>query len=227
MENSQFQSDGAFAYHALSNDQSADLKKGRSNQKKRNLLGDSESGSDNSENENSPKSYHSSSSRSSSQSANCRICGEGEIVGAGDDRRWQLISPCHCKGSLARVHVNCLEKWILTRPRTRNTGDILECEICTSRYGVSLVRKLRCDMEHICSWSTLAHFVEGCTLLLCIGCVFYILVALFPAVRTSSTSTSERALLIGFLTFLSLICLCALTRLFKRWHSQISVPSIV
>ncbi len=34
----------------------------------------------------------------------CRICFEGEATGS-------LISPCKCDGSIALVHVTCLDDW--------------------------------------------------------------------------------------------------------------------
>lgn len=40
-----------------------------------------------------------------------------------DDLPETLVSPCLCTGSLALVHVPCLEKW-LTTSKTRH------CEIC-------------------------------------------------------------------------------------------------
>mmetsp|Transcript_17535 Transcript_17535/g.21227 ORF Transcript_17535/g.21227 Transcript_17535/m.21227 type:complete len:220 (+) Transcript_17535:323-982(+) len=212
---------GAYSYQRIP--ETSEVRERDCHSEREGLLDDSSSD----EQDNSRRARNSLSSSGSNQSVGCRICGDGLIAGAESDPKWQLISPCNCKGSLARVHVKCLETWILTRPRGQTTGDVLQCEICASKYGVSLVRRLKCDVEHICSWSTLAHFIEGCTLLLCIGCVFYILVALFPAISMAKTSPSERIALIAFLAFLSMICLCALSRLFKRWHRQISVPSIV
>ncbi|XP_073988461.1 E3 ubiquitin-protein ligase MARCHF3-like isoform X1 [Rhodnius prolixus] len=52
----------------------------------------------------------------SSTSSSCRICHDNDLPET-------LVSPCLCTGSLALVHVPCLEKW-LTTSKTRH------CEIC-------------------------------------------------------------------------------------------------
>nr|XP_022915020.1 E3 ubiquitin-protein ligase MARCH3-like [Onthophagus taurus] len=69
------------------------------------------------------------SSSLSSCSMVCRIC-------QTFSKQELLISPCNCKGSLAYVHLSCLEKWLNQAGRTY-------CEICmyqfnstrTPRYG--------------------------------------------------------------------------------------------
>ncbi|GBP37523.1 E3 ubiquitin-protein ligase MARCH2 [Eumeta japonica] len=49
----------------------------------------------------------------------CRIC-----MTRGRER---LISPCHCKGSLANVHLSCLERWLNQVGRNH-------CELCGYSY---------------------------------------------------------------------------------------------
>ncbi|XP_044264904.1 E3 ubiquitin-protein ligase MARCHF3-like isoform X1 [Tribolium madens] len=51
----------------------------------------------------------------------CRICHANNVPGEN------LISPCRCKGSLAYVHLSCLETWI-------NESFRLTCELCGFRY---------------------------------------------------------------------------------------------
>lgn len=58
----------------------------------------------------------------------CRICLEGECATA------RLVSPCNCTGSVGRMHVPCLEKWLST------TG-LSTCELCG--YQFELVRQPR------------------------------------------------------------------------------------
>lgn len=55
----------------------------------------------------------------------CRICHEKEPAK-------NLISPCHCDGSVKYIHQECLDHWI----RVKGT---LECELCRFKY----------DSEHI------------------------------------------------------------------------------
>jgi hypothetical protein len=62
------------------------------------------------------------SSVSSSNFSVCRICHVNNVPGEN------LISPCRCKGSLAYVHLSCLEKWI-------NESFRLNCELCGFRYS--------------------------------------------------------------------------------------------
>lgn len=161
------------------------------------------------------------STRGSSPSIECRICGGGQVEDLGE-----LISPCVCKGSLARVHTECLEKWILARPNTNSQHEMLVCEICNSRYRVSLVRSLSCDTENLCSWSALVHSAEALTLTCCIACVLYIFVLVFPSFA-SETDKAGLALIVWFLLILLFLSLFAFYRLIRRWYKIASTLAIV
>ncbi|PVD19578.1 hypothetical protein C0Q70_20068 [Pomacea canaliculata] len=50
----------------------------------------------------------------------CRICHDGE------DKE-ELISPCHCTGSVGMLHLSCLERWLGTSHTTR-------CELCRYEF---------------------------------------------------------------------------------------------
>lgn len=77
----------------------------------------------------------------------CRICHNNEQLD-------HLISPCHCKGTLAYVHRDCVERW-LTR------AGIMHCELCryhfrtnsTLRYGffesLRIFFQTRNNREHL------------------------------------------------------------------------------
>lgn len=54
--------------------------------------------------------------------AMCRICYQSDGT---------LIKPCSCKGSIAFIHNECLEKWIEVR------NDSLCCELCTSNFKIN------------------------------------------------------------------------------------------
>lgn len=58
----------------------------------------------------------------------CRICHE-------DSNEENLIEPCWCKGSLAKVHSDCLRNWLITR-RSK-----FKCELCSYKYTVKYVHK--------------------------------------------------------------------------------------
>jgi len=53
----------------------------------------------------------------------CRICHDGE----GSER---LISPCQCAGSVALVHLTCIEKWLSTINKDT-------CELCHHKYIIT------------------------------------------------------------------------------------------
>ncbi|KAF1743691.1 hypothetical protein MXB_4543 [Myxobolus squamalis] len=50
----------------------------------------------------------------------CKICFSKDLNGDDDAK---LISPCKCKGSLAHVHEDCLQKWMKIKYGTK-------CELC-------------------------------------------------------------------------------------------------
>ncbi|AYV84554.1 MAG: putative E3 ubiquitin-protein ligase MARCH3-like [Hyperionvirus sp.] len=52
----------------------------------------------------------------------CKICFE-------IDDTINLISPCHCRGSLKYVHLKCLNKWVDSRNK-----NFTKCEICQHAY---------------------------------------------------------------------------------------------
>ncbi|KAF5295201.1 hypothetical protein FQA39_LY13206 [Lamprigera yunnana] len=68
----------------------------------------------------------------------CRIC-------QTNTPNESLISPCNCKGTLAHVHLSCLEKWL-------NQSSRSYCELCMYHYNS--VQTLRYGFwEGILMWS--------------------------------------------------------------------------
>ncbi|KAI8424559.1 hypothetical protein MSG28_003015 [Choristoneura fumiferana] len=61
----------------------------------------------------------------------CRICHGGESLSSELGR---LISACNCRGTVGRVHVKCLERWLTESGKTR-------CELCGTRYVTRRVHK--------------------------------------------------------------------------------------
>ncbi|KAI4497878.1 hypothetical protein M0802_006994 [Mischocyttarus mexicanus] len=51
----------------------------------------------------------------------CRICHTNTL-------KEPLVSPCRCKGTLANVHLSCLEKWLNQSCRSY-------CELCHYQYN--------------------------------------------------------------------------------------------
>ncbi|XP_030368973.1 uncharacterized protein LOC115620012 [Scaptodrosophila lebanonensis] len=60
----------------------------------------------------------------------CRICHNA-------DNPEQLVSPCLCKGSLAYVHIHCLERWI-------STSRCTTCELCQFQYNTEQTLRYTC-----------------------------------------------------------------------------------
>lgn len=65
----------------------------------------------------------------------CRICHEWNGT---------LIEPCFCKGTVAKVHRICLEKWL-------NSNGTKKCELCSFEYNVNSVLRYSL-MESIVIW---------------------------------------------------------------------------
>jgi len=152
----------------------------------------------------------------------CRICGETE-----SSKHNQLITPCECTGSISKIHVECLEKWILNRPGNRAVGDNLECEICHTPYRVSLVHRLRMDLESLCSLTTFAHALEAILLLLCLGCILFILYSGLPIEDQTHPEASDRAAIVALSALIFAVVFLTLRRLFIRWHRTSSIPRVV
>ncbi|CAB3257851.1 unnamed protein product [Arctia plantaginis] len=61
----------------------------------------------------------------------CRIChgGDGLVNELGS-----LISACSCRGTVGRVHIKCLERWLTESGKSR-------CELCGTRYATRRVHR--------------------------------------------------------------------------------------
>lgn len=151
----------------------------------------------------------------------CRICGDDECT-----KQNPLIAPCACTGSISKVHVECLEKWILNRPGNRAAGDNLECEICHTRYSVSLQHRLKLDLKSLCTLSTLSHICEGFALLIAAACMLFSLLIALPVMRSSHPEQTMESTLV-FVTIVTIpAIMIALRRLFIRWHRTTSIPRV-
>jgi hypothetical protein len=53
----------------------------------------------------------------------CRIC--------LSENEKDIVSPCHCKGSVKYVHKECLQKWV-------DVKGVLNCDLCKKKYNVKL-----------------------------------------------------------------------------------------
>lgn len=60
----------------------------------------------------------------------CRICHSGDAVSDAGN----LISACLCRGTIGRVHVKCLERWLTESGKSR-------CELCGTKYVTRRVHR--------------------------------------------------------------------------------------
>ncbi|KAG6458843.1 uncharacterized protein LOC115449089 [Manduca sexta] len=61
----------------------------------------------------------------------CRICHSGDAL---SQELGRLISACSCRGTVGRVHVKCLERWLTESGKSR-------CELCGTRYATKRVHR--------------------------------------------------------------------------------------
>lgn len=62
----------------------------------------------------------------------------------------ELIEPCDCKGTMAKVHKDCLESWLSLR-------NSKSCEICSFDYKVRIVPKYQ-QFEMFWRWTKMESF---------------------------------------------------------------------
>ena len=60
----------------------------------------------------------------------CRICHSGDAISEAGN----LISACSCRGTIGRVHVKCLERWLTESGKSR-------CELCGTKYVTKRVHR--------------------------------------------------------------------------------------
>lgn len=73
-----------------------------------------------------------------SEPLTCRVC-------YGSENKCEiLIEPCHCKGTVAKVHRQCLEKWM-------DSSGSQTCELCLFKFDVESKRRYRM-FESIAIW---------------------------------------------------------------------------
>ena len=82
----------------------------------------------------------------SADAPTCRICYAGDEAG-------RLFSPCLCRGSMAHVHVDCLNEW---RKQSVNPRSLYTCDACGYSYRIqrtaaaALLQSERCVRRQGC-----------------------------------------------------------------------------
>ncbi|XP_057322564.1 E3 ubiquitin-protein ligase MARCHF2-like [Microplitis mediator] len=102
------------------------------------------------------------SSQLSVDSVACRICHE-------DGNFEELVEPCECSGTVALIHVSCLEKW-LTTSNTRS------CEICKHKFSLQTLNKP--IMQSIQQWLNIKSNCRGLIVdMICILVLTFLFIA--------------------------------------------------
>lgn len=145
----------------------------------------------------------------------CRICGGGSADGKLEK------ALCACIGSVADVHMSCLETWIVNRPAEGE--EALLCEICRSPYRVVLAPVF--DPALAFRGPACRQACDGCLLLVCFGMTIAAFIAVTPEID-SRTSLSERILLYVLLASSIVITFAAVKKLYERWRLASSSLSL-
>mmetsp|Transcript_18154 Transcript_18154/g.30521 ORF Transcript_18154/g.30521 Transcript_18154/m.30521 type:complete len:310 (-) Transcript_18154:205-1134(-) len=105
-------------------------------------------------------------SQSASEPAepSCRICHGGSEEG-------RLFSPCLCRGTVGKVHVECLNAW---RAMSTNSQSFYKCDLCGYKYNTK-----RADFADFLESKALVHGVASALvmLLVCISAIIVSFVA--------------------------------------------------
>ncbi len=93
----------------------------------------------------------------------CRICHGGREL---ESELGPLFSPCRCRGTVASVHVECLNRW---RRMSANPSSFFACDQCGYRYQM--------DRTRWAQWAETGAAAEVTTVL---ACAFMVCAAAFP-----------------------------------------------
>ncbi|GBG69605.1 hypothetical protein CBR_g4435 [Chara braunii] len=145
----------------------------------------------------------------------CRICKEG---GGGE-----MIKPCECGGTMARVHLKCLQQWI-SRRRHVNISEAGRCEICKSDYKLRIKEEFECSVARLCSFASLSFYAEFITILVTLTAMVALLFLFFKSRQNATKVTLYVAVVMG-LSVLALGCF-TLIKVSVRWRRANSVPVI-
>ena len=149
----------------------------------------------------------------------CRICGE-----TASSRSNPLISPCACRGTIAKVHVQCLQRWIESRPDQHS----LQCETCGVSYRVVYERRLVYDCKHLCCNATSCyHATDFVMLLVTLGCVCFMTIIIVPRLKDQGESESSVIVIYVLSGLLLAFALFTLQKVWRRWHTASSVPTLI
>ncbi len=100
----------------------------------------------------------------------CRICYD-------EDDIENLLQPCHCSGTTAHVHNECLVKWLIVSNRT-------DCEICHFEYDVIEVEE---STDVCCPPCSLSGSMDMSAAVITIGLIGHIVIMFFTTFWGTTT----------------------------------------
>ncbi|GAQ89932.1 hypothetical protein KFL_005790030 [Klebsormidium nitens] len=153
----------------------------------------------------------------------CRICKEGREGGE------RMIRPCLCGGSMARVHLRCLQQWLERRRADPAVPDAaaLSCEVCKAPYRLHVRERLNLTLDALCSCASLGFYAEFATILVTLAAM----VALFYLFAYSQ----DQAGVGGVAFYISLgmgitvlaLGIFTLAKVSQRWRKANLIPVLV
>lgn len=106
--------------------------------------------------------------RSDNDTMPCRIC-------LSTDTSSEMISPCLCKGSIANIHVMCLERWLSQKGNNR-------CDLCSFEFNVYSTLKYTM-MQSLAIWikhpTNRGFFIYDSAVFLILNMLTLVVISLF------------------------------------------------
>jgi E3 ubiquitin-protein ligase DOA10 len=105
--------------------------------------------------------------------------------------------PCLCGGSMARVHLRCLQQWLERRRADPALSEsaAFSCEVCKAPYRLHVRERLNLTLEALCSCASLGFYAEFATILVTLAAMvalFYLFAYSQDEVRGTADPHKDR-----------------------------------
>lgn len=151
----------------------------------------------------------------------CRICGD-------DASGRPLIAPCDCAGTSARVHADCLRRWIELRPRGEAArGDdegALRCEVCRQPYRITWTHRF--ELRRCCTTRATRFAAEGLSVLALLCIALWIVASTFGEGARPARTWVDTAIIAAMAACASVVAVQAVRRVWGRWRVASSVSEL-
>eukprot|EP00270_Netrium_digitus_P009809 TRINITY_DN3005_c0_g1_i3.p1 TRINITY_DN3005_c0_g1~~TRINITY_DN3005_c0_g1_i3.p1 ORF type:complete len:348 (-),score=62.43 TRINITY_DN3005_c0_g1_i3:419-1462(-) len=85
-----------------------------------------------------------------------------------------MLQPCKCGGTMAKVHLRCLQQWIERRRLDISDPQSLSCEVCKSPYQLQVREELDLSCNRLCAPASLTFYAEVTSILLTLVSLFFL-----------------------------------------------------